>query len=118
MKVLVIEPDSTMRAEDVPSGFPALNDALFDGGLMQVLYGREKESGDRVAFLLDEEGKYKGLEPNMAAFLAWEAFFCDGAHLMQGDMLAGRVAICGLSGESFTDVPESVWPKNLKEARP
>ena len=105
-KMLVIEPDGSRETIDVPLGYPQLNDALFDGGMVQELRGRSI-GGEPVAFLFDEEGKFKELPRNLHGTLLYEAL-CGDAHLMPGDYLAGRVAVCGIAGDSFADVPWDV----------
>lgn len=103
---LVIDPDGGAEYREVPTGYPAFNNAVLDGGYMQELRCQD-ESGAEVVFIMDEEGKYKpGLEPNLAATALW--YHMGGDQLMPGDVFCGVVAVCGSKGESLADVPQSV----------
>lgn len=60
------------------------------GGYIEVINLNKKGN---IVIICNEEGKLKGLEPNM--------YFC-------GDMLVGTIIVCGVEGEEFGDLP-GVW---------
>lgn len=102
--MLVIQPDGLAEFRDVPITYPALNQAVLDGGYMQEMRCFMPDGGE-VVFIMDEEGKYKNLQPNFVATGVW--YGLGGAQLMPGDVFSGVVAICGAKGESLADIPES-----------
>ena len=102
---LVIEPDGSAEYREIPTGYPALNNAVLDGGYMQEMRCYD-EDGHTVVFIMDEEGNYKNLEPNFAATGLW--YRMGGAQLMPGDIFNGVVAVVGSKGENLSDVPQSV----------
>lgn len=102
---LVIDPDGSSEYREVPTGYPAFNNAVLDGGYMQELRCADSE-GTEIVFIMDEEGKYKGLQPNYPATNLW--YHMGGAQLMPGDIFSGVVAVCGATAENIADVPQSV----------
>lgn len=110
-EMLVIQPDGSAELRQVPITYPALNQAVLDGGYMQEMRC-VTPNGDQVVFIMDEEGKFKNLQPNLAATGLW--YGMGGAQLMPGDVFCGVVAICGAKGENLADIPE--WAKMVGNA--
>lgn len=104
-EMLVIPTDGMAEYRQVPTGYPALNQAVLDGGYMQEMRCFTPE-GEEVVFIMDKEGKFKNLAPNLAATDLWYA--CGGAQLMPGDVFSGVVTVCGAKGGELAEIPQSV----------
>ena len=76
---------------------------------LQTIVGGHVETvscGGSCVIICNEEGKIRGLEPN---FMIGKPPFMD--------MIVGEVAVVGVDGEGFTDLPISfdTWKTLLKE---
>lgn len=59
------------------------------GGYIEMIPG----PNDKTVIICNEEGKLRGLEPNM---------------YYNGDILVGTIIICGTDGEDLDDLPETL----------
>lgn len=101
-RTLVIQPDGTHEYRDVPTMYPAFNQAVLDGGFMECVYGVWDD--EQVVFTFDEEGGpyIKNLPRNAKAEELLERIFG------QPGMLCGPVAVNGYQADAMTDVPKGV----------
>ena len=104
-RMMLVYPTGEASYRDVPTTYPAFNQAVLDGGYMQEMRCVDHD-GTEVVFIMDEEGKLKGLDLNLAATGLW--YRMGGSPLMPGDVFCGVVAVCGAKGEGLADVPQSV----------
>lgn len=103
VRMMLVHPNGQIEFRHVPNTYPEFNNAVLDGGYMQELRAFAPD-GSETVFLMDEEGKYKNLLPNVHATGMW--YGMGGARLMPGDVFSGVVAICGSAGSELADVPE------------
>lgn len=97
-RAIVIQPDTNGEIVEIDDTLQALNDIV--GGYIEGVYSSDMQT----CFYINEEGKLKGLQPNIiATFLWWEAIGGPEKTVGQGDVLVGPVIVCG--GPAFG--PES-----------
>ena len=60
MKILIVEPRQRPRRADIPHTLRDMQQTV--GGYIEIIHPFD----DPVALVCDEEGKYKGYEPNRA----------------------------------------------------
>ena len=83
IRVIVKNPGEAPEEREVPNTLAALQ-ALVGGYIEAVALARD------AVILVNEEGKLRGLEPNV---------------MLMGDVLVGPLVIVGVRGEEFADVP-------------
>ena len=89
MKVLIKEPGKPWQTAEVDNTLEALQGAV--GGYIETMPIVAMDSDGKAVMVMDEEGRLKGKEPNIAV--------C-------GVNIVGTVLLCGQDGDEFTDVPD------------
>lgn len=94
MKILIVEPRKSPHRADIPHTLEA----------MQRIVGGDIEESvpfdDPVAIVCNGEGKIQGAELNRA--------------ILGKDIIAGTFFLCGVTAESFTDLPDDLFEKYEK----
>ena len=89
MRVLIKEPGKPWQTAEVENTLKALQGAV--GGYIETMPVVATDSNEKAVMVMDEEGRLKGKELNIA--------IC-------GVNIAGTVLLCGQDGDEFTDVPD------------
>lgn len=92
MRVIVKEPGKSPKMATIDGSLESLQQLV--GGFIEHI-----EFTKQTGILVDEEGKYKNLEPNI---------------ILPEDVLVGTVVFVGESGDAFVDVPEKEAQTILK----
>jgi hypothetical protein len=100
MRAIVCRPGKKAVVEDVKHSLEAMQELV--GGWIEEIYPFE----DAVALVCNEEGKIKGLELNRVLLDE------EGIPI---DVIAGTFFICGLTEESFGDIPTNLEEKYLNK---
>lgn len=100
MKVLVVEPLKTPYLKTISGELKSLQKEV--GGLIDATYPFE----DRVAVVLNDEGKMNGLMPN-------RALYNHDGNLY--DIIAGTFLVVGLAEESFCSLSEEMAAKYMEK---
>lgn len=96
MKALLIKPEINPKVVDINSNLESLQEMV--GGYVEVIY----PYSDKVAVLLDEEGRFKGKQSNRTIIADSELSY--GA--VVGDFL-----VVGIDGEDFISLSDELLEK-------
>lgn len=100
MTVLVVEPLKAAYLKTISGSLKSLQKEV--GGLIDATYPFE----DRVAIVLNDEGKLNGLMPN-------RGLYNDDGNLY--DIVAGTFLVVGLAEESFCSLNDEMAAKYMKK---
>ena len=99
MNVLLVKPNEQAKEAEIGSGLKAMQNIV--GGLIEVF----RPGKDPVVYILNEEGKMTGLEPNRAIF--------DRQGNMI-DILVGNFFVCGIKDDEFISLSPELMDKYKK----
>ena len=98
MKVIMVKPGEEAVVTEIGNELKDMQAAV--GGYIEAIYPYE----DPVALVCNEEGKLNGMEFNRVLI---------DDNLRPYDVICGPFFICGLTEDSFGDIPEELTEKYL-----